>query len=131
MKLFKPGFYDALNVLQTQVTKTATFQSTGVDLKTGTPRRGQIARFIISAYGSGATAGATFVCSIEESDDNTTFTTVGAAPTFTGGTANTTREVFVPFATIKRYIRPVVTVSSTTAHTPTIAYLVDLGVARP
>lgn len=122
--------YDANAVLQTQVTKTATFNSTGFDLKQ-TPRRGMVARFLISSYGSGATAGATFRADIEESDDNTTFTPLASAPAITGATAAAPKELFVPFSTIKRYIRSTITVVSTTDHTPSVAYLVDLGNARP
>jgi hypothetical protein len=121
--------YDALNILQSLVTKTATFNSTGFDLKTGTPRRGMKARFIVSAYNA-ATAGPVFTPKIQESDDNTTFTDVGATVPFTAGTAAATKEVFVSFDTSKRYIRSVMDISGT-AQVPSISYLVDLGIARP
>ena len=122
--------YDALNVLQTAVTKTATFQGAAFDLKTGTPRAGQTARFILSSYASVATAGSVFTASIEESDDGTTFTTLAAAPSVTGATAANSTVLYVPFSTIKRYIRPVMTVSPASGA-PSVTYLADLGLGRP
>lgn len=122
--------YDALDILQTAVTVTATNNGAGKDLKTGTPRRGQVARFLITSYISAATAGSVFTCSIQESDDNTTFTTLAAAPPLTGGTAAANKEAFVPFSTIKRYVRAVMTISPSSG-TPSATYSVDLGQARP
>ncbi len=125
-----PKVYDALTVLQALTTKTATFQSTGFDLKTGTPRRGMVARFLVSNYQSVSTAGAVFTYSIEDSDDNTTFNTLAAAPPVTAGTAAGTKEINIPFSTQRRYIRPVSTLT-TSSGVPTNSYLVDLGIAKP
>lgn len=124
--------YDALNVLQTLVTKTTGFNSTGYDMKTGTPRRGMVARFLITNYIAVGTAGTVWTASIEESTDNTTFTTLASAPPITGGTAALTAEIFVPFSMTpgRRYIRSVTTMS-VTSGTPSMTYLVDLGTARP
>lgn len=122
--------YDNNDILQTLVTKTATFQSAGFNLKTGTPRRGQVARFLLNSYSSPGTAGAVWTASIEESDDNTAFSTLAAAPPVTCATAAASKELFVPFATVKKYIRAVMTLT-TNSGTPSVAYLVDLGIARP
>ena len=78
--------YDANVVLQALVTKTTSFNSVGVNLPGGTPRRGLFARFIASAY-SGATAGNTFLPTIEHSDDDTTYTTLSTGTVVTATTA--------------------------------------------
>lgn len=121
--------YDGNVVMQTLVTKTATFQSTAIDLKTGTPARGMVTRFLINSY-IGVTAGTVLTASIEESDDNTTFTTLAAAPPITAGTASASKVLNVPFSTRKRYVRSVMTVSGAASLSPSVAYLADLGIAR-
>lgn len=121
--------YDALAVLQAQVTKTTAFQGTGFDLKTGTPRRGLKARVIVSDY-SGAGAGAVWTPIIEHSDDNTTYTALSYGTPLTVGTAAATNEQFIPFETSKRYVRQSVLLSPTTSS-PSISYLSEIGIARP
>lgn len=122
--------YDALLVLQTQVTKTTAFQGTGVDLKGGTPRRGLKARVLISDV-SGAGAGAVWTPIIEHSDDNTAFTTLSTGTAQTVGTAAAVpAPLFIPFETSKRYVRLSVTLSPTTSS-PSISYQGDIGIARP
>jgi len=121
--------YDALGALQTQVTKTTAFGGTGYDLKTGTPRRGLKARFIISNY-SGAGAGGVWTPGIEDSDDNTTFTLLSQGTPLTIGTAAGSGVVFVPFETSRRYVRAAVALPVGTS-TPTISYKADIGLSRP
>jgi hypothetical protein len=116
--------------LQTAVTKTATFQGTGFDLKTGTPRQGFTARFLISSLISAATAGTVFTPSIEHSDDNTTFSTLAAAPPITGTTTAQSFEPFIVFSTPKRYVRAVMTLSSA-AGTPSVTYKVEPKLTWP
>jgi len=116
--------------LQTTVTKTATFQGAGFDLKTGTPRQGFTARFLITSLISAATAGTVFTCSIEHSDDNTTYSTLSAAPPITGTTTAQSFEPFVTFSTPKRYIRAVMTLSSS-AGTPSVTYKVEPKLTWP
>lgn len=115
--------------LQTAVTKTATFQGTGLDLITGTPKRGLWARFNFASFLS-TTAGSTFTPSIEHSDDNTTFTTLTTGSAVTGATAANTSTVpqLLNFFTKKRYVRSAMTIASGSG--PTITYSVDL-VASP
>ena len=123
--------YDALLALQAAVTKTATFSGTGVDLGVGTPKtRALVARVRCTSYsGSAGTGTATF--SIDESSDNTTFTSLTSptakALSFTSSAGSAI--VDLPFITDKRYVRLTLTVSGGTS--PSIVYAGDLGNARP
>lgn len=111
---------DALLALQASVTKTATFSGTGLDLKTGTPRRGMKARLIVTAA-SGTTP--TLDVTIEHSDDNSTFTNLA-----TFGQKTATGEDAISFETSKRYVRATATIGGTT---PSFTYKVDVMLARP
>lgn len=124
--------YDANITMQSLVTKTTSFSSTAVDLGTGTPRRGLKARFLIPSYISATTSGTVFTPSIEHSSDNTTFTTLVSGNALTGGTAAVTTALpqWLPFSTRKRYVRSVVTLTSTTGS-PSITWQADLGIAEP
>lgn len=119
---------DVSGVLQSTVTKTASFNSSGYNLLTGTPKRGLVARFCIASYISGGTAGALFTPSIEQSDDNTTFVACASGLAITGGTAavTTLAPQFIHFFTKKDYVRSVITVTNTVTATPSITYKVDL-----
>lgn len=123
--------YDALGVLQAQVTLgTTSFTSTGVDIRSGTPRRGLKARYIMTNY-QGTSAGHTYTPIIEGSSDNTTFYEIARAPLpLTTTTAAQTKEVFVPFETSYRYVRSKMTLSGGTG-TPVISFSADIGHARP
>lgn len=122
--------YDANLILQSATTLvSASLNGTGLDLKTGTPRRGLKARFVVDSYVAAAT-GAVLTPSIQHSDDNTTFTTLASGTPLTPGTAAAAAIVHVPFETSKRYVRSVITMSVTTG-TPTIVFNADVGVARP
>lgn len=121
--------YDALQVLQTLFTTSTGYSSTGVDLKTGTPRRGLKARVIIPAINSVGTAGVvTF--SVEASTDNTTFTTIAVDEPITNAAAAAALVRFIPFETSKRYVRLAVA-NTVSTGTPSIAYKADIGLARP
>lgn len=122
--------YDANLVLQSAVTKTTTFNSTGVDLGTGTPRRGLKARFVLTSYASVATAGTVFTPSIDHSDDNTTYYSLAVGVPVTGATDAGTALIHVPFETSKRYVRATMTLSPSSG-TPTVIYYAEVGVARP
>lgn len=122
--------YDANLILQSATTLvSASLNGTGLDLKTGTPRRGLKARFIFDSI-TVAAAGAVITPSVQHSDDNTTFTTLATGTPITPTTAGTSGIVHVPFDTSKRYVRSVLTMSVTTG-TPTVVFNADLGVARP
>lgn len=122
--------YDANCILQAAVTKTATFNGAAFDLKTGTPRRGMVARFLITSYISAATAGTVFTPKIQHSADNTTWFDLASYDNLTGGTAAGSVEAFITFETHRQYIRPVMAVSSA-AGTPSTVYLCDLGISKP
>lgn len=124
--------YDANGSLQALVTKTTSFDGAGVDLGTGTPTRGLKARVNISAYISATTSGSTFTFTIQDSADNTTFSPIsqGPAPILTGSTANQAVEFHIPFFTARRYVRSSLTIGASTGS-PSVSYLVDIGVARP
>jgi hypothetical protein len=122
---------DAKLTLQASVTKTATFNGAGVDLGTGTPRRGLKARVIYSAA-TNASGSNAFTFSIDHSDDNSTFyqTASGAADVVTLSTTAQAGEIFIPFETSKRYVRLTVTQAGA-GSTPTITYQGDITMARP
>jgi hypothetical protein len=120
--------YDALLALQAAVTKTASFNSAGLDLKTGTPRRGMLARVSYSAAANASGANSvTF--SIEHSDDNATFyaLTSAAADVINLSTVAAAGVIGIRFATRKRYVRLVATFAGA-GSTPTITYHADLTV---
>lgn len=116
--------------LQSLVTKTATFQSAGYNIPTGTPKRGLWAKFSFASLQGVGTAGGVFTPSIEHSDDNTTFTTLVSAPGITLATAaNTTQPPSVlKVFTKKPYIRAVLT-QTTASGTPSIVYQADIVAA--
>ncbi len=122
---------DANLALQASVTKTATFQpTTGVDLATGTPRRGLKARIIYSAA-SAASGTDTITFTIDAGSDNSTFTTISTCETIiTLTTTAASGELFIPFETSLRYVRLSATFSSS-AHTDTITYFADIMLGRP
>jgi hypothetical protein len=126
---------DANLVLQASVTKTDTFNGTGVDLATGTPRgRTLVARVIYSAA-SAASGTDTVIFSVDHSSDNSTFNALasGAKDTITLDTTSSapkSGEIFIPFETSLRYVRLTVTFSANT-HTDTITYYGDILLSRP
>lgn len=122
--------YDKLSVLQAEVTKTASFNSAGLDLSKGTRLEGMVARVLYSAA-SNASGSGTVTFSIEHSDDNAAFTALasGAADKITLTTTDQAGEIFIPFQTSKRYVRLVCTISGGT--TPTITYEGDVTFTNP
>lgn len=112
--------YDYNLTLSAAATKTATFTATAVDLKTGTPRRGLVARINYGTFGG---TSPTCIVKIQDSADNTTYTDLA-----TGTTATAAGLQFVPFSTSNRYARVIGTIGGTS---PTVPVTVDLGIARP
>jgi hypothetical protein len=112
--------YDANAILQADVTKTATFTGTGLDLKTGTPRRGLKARLRVGTVGG---TSPTLDVKIQESDDNTTYNDLVVFDRLTA-----TGLGFETVETSKRYIRALATLGGTS---PSFVYGIDLGIARP
>jgi hypothetical protein len=112
--------YDVNLQLQASTTQTATFNSTGVDLKTGTPRRGLVARLLVTAA-SGTTP--TLDLQVQQSADNSTWYNCAAIPT-----QSAAGESFCTFETSMRYVRAKATIGGTT---PSFTYQVDVSVSRP
>jgi hypothetical protein len=121
---------DANLALQASVTKTATFNSTGVDLATGTPRRGLKARIIYSAASTSSGSGS-LTFRITESSDNSTFTGIYQTTdaTVTLSTTAAASEIYIPFETSKRYVR--LELSAITGTGATVTYFADITTARP
>lgn len=123
-----PG--DALNIFQTAVTKTATFN--GAALNFGGTKRwtNLVARVIISEYKSTATAGAVWTPIVEFSADGTAFNkgaVRGDAITCT--TAGQTLVAHIPFTSEQPYAR--LTMELTTpAGVPSISYSSDIVVSK-
>lgn len=122
---------DSNITLQASVTKTASFNGAGLDLKTGTPRRGLVARVLFSAA-TNASGSNALTWTVEHSTDNSTFYTVasGAADVVNLSTTAQTGEIRIPFSTSKRYVRLVLTVSGA-GSTPSVVYQGDLVLGRP
>lgn len=122
---------DANGVLQASVTKTASFNSAGVDLKSGTPRRGIYARILYSAA-TNASGSNSVTFSLEHSDDNSTFyrRTDGASEVITLSTTAQAGEIVLPIDTSKRYIRLVATIAGA-GSTPTVTYEGAIVAGRP
>lgn len=122
---------DANAILQAQVTKTASFQGAGFDLKSATPRRGLWVRFIYSAAAN-ATGANAFTFGVDESSDNSTWfaKATDAADAVNLTTTAQSGEVFLLIQTDKRYIRPTVTLSGA-GTVPTITYHAEIVAAKP
>lgn len=121
--------YDTLEVLSALVTNSAGASGTGVNLGTGTPRRGLKARVILTnASQSAANGVVTFT--VDHSTDNTTFTTLSTSDPITNSTTAVTKEIFIPFETNKQYVR--LTMANTVSTgTAAISYKADIGLTRP
>ena len=120
--------YDANSILQSTVTKTATFSGAGLNIPGGTPRRGLKARFVLSSYASVGTAGTVFTPSIEHSDDNITFTPLASGVPVIGATTANSAVIHVPFETDKPYVRAVMT-PSPSSGTPSVTYKAEIGLS--
>jgi hypothetical protein len=125
--------YDSNLVFQAQTTKTTSFTSASVDFKTtpGTPPRGMKARVRVPSF-SAAAAGAVATFSVEESADDSTFTTLFTADGVTAisGTITSTNPIDMPFVMTKRYARLKLTMSPATG-TPSLVYASEIGLASP
>jgi hypothetical protein len=125
---------DALNTLQSSVTKTATFNGSAVTLPYGTPRRGLVARVLYSAA-TNASGSNSVTFSVDTSvDGGTTWVSTNAAPIALSTTAQT-GELFIPFnfapgAPSTATARLSATFSGA-GSTPTITYSGDLGDSMP
>lgn len=122
---------DAKLALQASVTKTATFNSTAVDLATMTPRTIPLfARIIVTDAVNSSGAG-TATLRLTFSSDNSTFAGISQVTETTLVTSATTQtgEFFIPLMTDKRYVR--LELSALTGTGATITYQGDIVLARP
>lgn len=123
---------DAKTVMQASVTKTAAFDSTGIDLKTRSPLFGNVlwCRVIYSAANTSSGAGA-LTFEVQASADDSTYVKIAqtAESILTLSTTAQAGEIFIPIVTNKQYVRlSLTTVSGTGA---TVTYQADLVMARP
>lgn len=117
--------YDAnLNLLD-NVTRTATFDGTGLDLgagSCGTPRRGLVARAVVKTV---AGTSPTLALKIQHSNDNTNW--VDCA-TFDPSSVTAAAEAFCTFETNRRYVRASGTIGGTS---PSFILTADIGLSKP
>jgi hypothetical protein len=111
--------YDALSALQASVTKTSSFDSTGVDLVNGTPLGGLPVRLLVTAA-SGTNP--TLDVVIQHSDDDNTYTDL-----VTFDQVTDTGESFRLVETTKPYIRASATIAADA--NPSFTYQVEIGPA--
>lgn len=124
---------DALIQLQASVTKTATFQGTGVQLTGGTPRRGMAARVLYSAA-TNASGSNTVTFGVDISYDNSTWYSdfVAADHAVALSTTAQSGEITIPFSVKENaiagsvWIRGVVTVTGA-GVSPTVTYQMDVS----
>jgi len=122
---------DAKLSMQASVTKTGTFNSTGVNVKR-TPPFGVIlwCRILYSAASTSAGAGAvTF--RVTESDDDSTYTGI-YQPTEASLVLSTTAiagEIYIPILTTHPFVR--LELSAISGTSATITYQADLVEAKP
>lgn len=123
---------DALVALQASVTKTATFSGTGLNLPTGTPRRGMFVRVLYSAA-TNASGSNTVAFSVDTSADNSSWNSADSALHEKDIALSTTAqsgEMFIPIETTQPYIRLTCTISGA-GSTPTVTYQGDLVTGFP
>lgn len=133
---------DILGTLMTGITSpiAATASGTGIDLgaggalPAGTPRRGLVARVLVTTA-SNASGANTVDFTIDHSSDNATWKTcagaaLGANDTLTLSTSAQSREVFIPFETVQRYIRLTATIAGA-GTVPTVSFNAFLAPSLP
>lgn len=122
---------DSLLQLQASVTKTATFASTGVNIPSGTPRRGLFARVIYSAA-TNASGSNTVTFEVDVSTDNSTWfaKTIDNEHVVNLTTTAKSGEFHIPIETSDAYVRLQAVVAGA-GSTPTITYQGDLVLGRP
>ena len=127
---------DALNQLQASITSTATAHSAAYTLPGGTPRRGQVARFLYSAAAN-ASGSNTVIFSIDVSrDGGSTFNTEFEAPPITLSTTAQADEVAVPFSISPTSVANGTQIKASinmsgSGTSPTITWQADLEPGRP
>ena len=122
---------DALQVLQASTTKTATFNSTGVNIGgSPSPTRALVARVRYSAASTSSGAGAaTF--RVTESDDDSSYGGAHQSPeaALTLSTTAIAGVLHIPFVTKKKYVR--LELSAISGTGATVTYESDIQPAQP
>lgn len=123
---------DSLLQLQASVTKTATFNGTGVTLTTGTPRRGLFARVIYSAATNASGSNSvTFQVDVSPDSGSTWYAkTVDNEHVVNLTTTAKSGEFHIPFETSDTEVRLTATFAGA-GSTPTITYQGDIVLGRP
>jgi hypothetical protein len=126
--------YDALLALQSSVTKTATFNGTGVSIPFGTTRRGLNARVIYSAATNASGSNSVqFQVDISPDGGSTWTRSILSDPVVLSTTAQA-GVIQIPFMTPDNrqawQVRLTATFSGA-GSTPTITYSADMGNAFP
>lgn len=112
---------DALLQLQASVTKTASFQGTGLNIPTGTPLRGLSAMVLYSAA-TNASGSNTVSWTLDTSPDNSTWTTMATGETQVAlSTTAQAGEFEIPLETAQPYVRLSVAFAGA-GSTPTVTY---------
>jgi hypothetical protein len=122
--------YDALLTFASGTVGTASMTHGTVDLRTGTPTRGLMARWVASA-GSASSGTARAYPQYDHSSDASTWHaltdgTVGALSLTSAGSLG--KEVITPINTALRYVRCRTVVVGGTS--PTLTITADMGIAR-
>lgn len=119
---------DALPVIQASVTKTATFQSAGVQLL-ATPRRG-LAFSVFYSAATNASGSNSVTFSVEQSSDNSTYYALSSAASQVINLSTTAQsgQIDIPFVLGPgmTYARLVATIAGG-GSTPTVTYYAELG----
>jgi hypothetical protein len=123
-----PGPRDAELLLQDTVTKTADFNSTGLDLGSGFAPGGigvAMAGVIEVTAADRASSDETYAFTLQESDDNATFVACGVPVSVTVSGATSTIGNYVAKAIVsKRYVRLSLDLGGTT---PSVTYKATLN----
>lgn len=122
---------DALSALVTTTTATATVTGTAINTVNGPGHRSYRAAIEVDSYvvATTGTAANTWIFTLQNSADNTTFSTFWTSPTLTAtATAQTVQYDEQVVVTLARpYVRLVATQSAGGATTPTMVYRAYLG----
>lgn len=127
---------DALLVVQSSTTSTATAHSSAFTLAAGTPRRGLKARFLYSAA-TNASGSNSVTFSIDVSTDGgSTFNDQFQAPPIALSTTAQSGELFVPFDISPTSVANGTQIKASAnfsgaGSTPSIVWACDLELARP
>ena len=113
---------DVLLVLEAGVTKTASFNSTGINVKSGTPASGLVARLLVTSVAGTAP---TIAPEIQDSADGTTYTQLAR---FSTQSITAAGEYFCRFQTKQPYVRLATTIGGTS---PSFVYNSHVCQARP